>query len=159
VCYNKVGGIMKKLIAYLLVIMVMVIIFLFSSQTGNTSGNLSTSFIAHIIKFFSPHISDSSLEALVITLLIPIRKLAHFTIYFILGLTVSYLLSLYKLPVKGIIIIGLLICIFYACTDEIHQLFIDGRGASIIDVSIDSTGSLLALFLSTILLKKRKMLE
>ena len=48
----------------------------------------------------------------------PIRKLAHFTEYLIL-------------------------CILYAFTDEYHQTFINGRTGQILDVLIDSSGSLL----------------
>ena len=39
------------------------------------------------------------------------------------------------------------ICFLYACTDELHQLFIAGRSAEIKDVLIDSFGSLTSILL------------
>lgn len=138
---------MKKIIAYLLVLIIMIIIFLFSSQNANISGNLSEGFIAKIIMLFNHNISVYALEELIENLMLPVRKLAHFTIYFLLGLSNGNLLSLYHLSFKKLLIAGLLICSLYACTDEIHQLFVSGRAGSIIDVMIDSLGSFAALFI------------
>ena len=36
-------------------------------------------------------------------------------------------------------------CALYAATDEIHQLFVPGRGGQIRDVLIDSSGALIGL--------------
>lgn len=41
---------------------------------------------------------------------------------------------------KGILL-ALLICILYAISDEIHQIFVPGRSGEIRDVVIDSSGS------------------
>ena len=51
---------------------------------------------------------------------------------------------------KHTILISLLICIMYSCTDEIHQIFIEGRSGEILDVLIESIGS----FIGIILIKK-----
>ena len=37
------------------------------------------------------------------------------------------------------------ICLFYAVTDEYHQMFIPGRGSSVSDVLIDFGGALVGL--------------
>ena len=42
----------------------------------------------------------------------------------------------------------MLFCFFYACTDEFHQLFVENRGSSFLDVLLDYTGSLLYLTLN-----------
>jgi len=39
------------------------------------------------------------------------------------------------------IIAALLICVLYAASDEIHQLFIAGRSGEVRDVLIDSAGA------------------
>ncbi|HQM16103.1 MAG TPA: VanZ family protein [Candidatus Woesebacteria bacterium] len=39
---------------------------------------------------------------------------------------------------------ALLICLLYACADEIHQTMVSGRNASTIDVGFDITGVTLA---------------
>ena len=50
-----------------------------------------------------------------------------------------------------------LIVVAYACTDELHQLFISGRSASIIDVLIDATGGFIAIFICMMCDKRRKV--
>ena len=40
-----------------------------------------------------------------------------------------------------------LFCIVYAASDEFHQLFVDGRGACVEDVLIDTTGSAIGMLL------------
>jgi len=37
--------------------------------------------------------------------------------------------------------------VLYACTDEIHQLFVPGRGAQMSDVLLDSAGAGLGIVL------------
>jgi len=47
---------------------------------------------------------------------------------------------------KGIKL-ALLICILYAVSDEVHQLFIPGRGGQFKDVIIDSAGVLVEIII------------
>lgn len=63
-----------------------------------------------------------------------IRKLAHFTEFFILG---GYLCFLFKKK------ISYLFAVLAAFIDETIQIFTPGRSAKILDVLIDSTGALL----------------
>ena len=37
--------------------------------------------------------------------------------------------------------LSLLVCVLYAISDELHQLFVSGRGAQVKDVLIDSAGA------------------
>ena len=75
----------------------------------------------------------------------PVRKAAHMTEYFILALCVS--LPLYVYGVRGIwfILLAGLISVGFACTDEFHQSFVDGRGPSKRDVGIDSIGAFIGI--------------
>lgn len=68
-----------------------------------------------------------------------LRKLAHATEYAILAALLARALAR-PLP-------ALLIAVGYAATDELHQNFVPGRHASPLDVAIDTTGALIALFL------------
>ena len=43
--------------------------------------------------------------------------------------------------------LAFLICVLYAISDEIHQLFVPGRAGQVRDVLIDSSGSFLGIFL------------
>lgn len=76
-----------------------------------------------------------------------VRKTAHFTIYLILGLLVSTLLKEYNLKTKQIIIYSILICMTYAISDEIHQIFVIGRSGELKDVLIDTCGSTVGILI------------
>ena len=69
-----------------------------------------------------------------------IRKMAHMTEYGILYILV--MIPLWK-RVNGRWI-ALVISVLYAASDEIHQGFIPGRVASILDVCFDSLGAVVA---------------
>ena len=43
---------------------------------------------------------------------------------------------------KKVILITVVICFLYALSDEIHQYFVPGRACRILDVLIDTSGSL-----------------
>lgn len=73
-----------------------------------------------------------------------IRKAAHMTEYFVLFL-LTHRLLIWHYPDRKMYGYALLFCGLYAATDEFHQSFVPGRGASIIDVGIDTTGAILAL--------------
>mgnify|MGYP003309055667 FL=1 len=55
---------------------------------------------------------------------------------------------------------SIIICFIYACTDEIHQLYVVGRTGQFIDVLIDTIGALLGCLVfyigSKIINKNRK---
>lgn len=85
------------------------------------------------------------------TLRFIVRKCAHIGEYFILGILVYNMFKYHD--VKNIVIISILICIIYACTDEIHQLFISDRTGKLIDVFIDSLGSILGIYSIKVLRK------
>ena len=78
-----------------------------------------------------------------------IRKIAHFSIYTLLGILFTALLSTYKIETKRKLIIALLVGAFYAFTDEFHQSFVPGRSAEITDVMIDSLGVLFGSLIIT----------
>lgn len=68
-----------------------------------------------------------------------VRKCAHFLEYIILALLSFNVLNLYFNMKK--VLIGTIIFVFaYACSDEIHQLFVIGREGSVRDVIIDTLG-------------------
>lgn len=142
----------------LIVLVWMIVIFSFSNQPAEESNKLSDGFINNTIikvyEVFNGAASEEKQEELISKYSYPIRKMAHFTIYFILGVLVFIFLNQY-IENKNIIIYSLLICFIYACTDEFHQYFIDGRYCSFIDVFIDSLGSLISILLLSIKLLKK----
>ena len=72
----------------------------------------------------------------------PYAIIYHFTAFSYL--TLFLLISLTKgKPNKPLIIMGIIFAIIYGISDEIHQLFVPGRFASIKDIIINSFGILL----------------
>ena len=130
-------------------------IFLFSNENGEQSSSTSEKLVRNIINIIpiTSKLDDLKKEDIIQNSQFIVRKMAHFTIYFIAGLNVAGFLNTYnKVTLKNKIIISLLMCICYATSDEIHQIFSNGRSASIRDILIDSLGSLFGII---ILLKLR----
>jgi VanZ family protein len=71
-----------------------------------------------------------------------IRKMAHFTDYAIL------FWLLFRGPLIKRPYTALACCVIYAFLDEGHQIFAMGRGASLYDVALDSSGALFSRFLN-----------
>lgn len=110
------------------------------------------------------HIANEVLQPIV-------RKLAHFSIYTLLGfLTMNYALTdkkdntIYYTNEKcwaqqskkhrnTMILYSWLFGTLYAVTDEIHQLFIQGRSCEFRDVCIDSLGVLTGIIVALTILK------
>lgn len=127
--------IIKKLILWILLFGWMAIIFLFSNQNENTSESMSNGVLTFIMRFFSLEI-DSYL----------LRKIAHFFEYMILGILIILVIREYKKVTRKQIILGILFCMLYACSDELHQMFIAGRSPHVFDVMIDTFGSMSGIF-------------
>ena len=135
---------MKKVLSIILVVIWMGIIFCFSNQTADDSTKISDGFITTIINFFvNDDLSCDEKESLLEKYSFYVRKIAHFTLYFGLGILILNLLYQYNLKNKTLI--GVIICIIYSCSDEFHQLFIPGRSGEFRDVFIDSIGSIFGI--------------
>jgi len=86
-----------------------------------------------------------------------VRKLAHFTEFFILGLSLSgYLIINKKIERNNFIQISFLSCLV-AMTDETIQYF-SGRGSMLLDVWLDFSSAVLAIFL-IYLFRERKQIN
>lgn len=136
----------------------MVVIFTFSNDSGNASSNKSDGIASTIVSFISKvsnhNYSDSELEQIIDNCIFIVRKSAHFLEYFILGILILNVFKDYKILTIKYIFISLLFCFLYACTDEIHQLFIPGRSGRPIDVLIDTFGSLVGIIIYYIIYQK-----
>ena len=136
---------MKKVILTTLTILWMGLIFVLSNDNAAQSKKKSDTIIDKTIYKICQVVSnDCSKKDVRNKYHFLIRKLAHFTEYFILGVLVIFTFREYG--IKNVFI-PLVVCILYACSDEIHQLFIKGRTGSFIDAIIDSCGSLTSILL------------
>lgn len=142
---------MKELITFVLkplsflpALAIMYIIYSFSGQTGEESGNLSYEVSVKIVEIgnqvLDKGLQDWEISEVAASIEYPVRKLAHMSEYFILAVAVSFPFYVYGLRGFPLMVVAGLICVGFAAGDEYHQSFVDGRGPSVIDVGIDSIG-------------------
>ncbi len=136
-------------------VLVMAGIFLFSSQPGDESSQVSSGFLQLLLEI--PPVRWI-LEHTPVLEILPIRKWGHFTIYLTLGFTCLGWVR--RRMARGWLRLALAwgIGTLYACTDEFHQLFVPGRSGQWSDVLLDSQGCAVGVLLCTLvfLLVRRK---
>lgn len=76
-----------------------------------------------------------------------VRKSAHAFEFLVLAILLLWAMACHEIKGMKAVIFTLLIVLFYAMTDEFHQLFVPGRGASINDVMIDFIGGVIGSIL------------
>lgn len=132
----------KRILSVICVLLWMSIIFSFSNEQGESSGNTSrkvSEVIVNIIDIQNKY-TQIEKETLIKQIEPLIRKLAHYTIYTVGGILITN--CIYQFCKKENVLIGTSIAIgvTYAISDELHQLMIAGRNGNIKDVLIDSLG-------------------
>lgn len=125
---------MKKIKYFIPSIILMIVIFSFSNQTGNESSGLSSQIVSWIQTYLHIPVTEFI-----------IRKLAHMSEYALLTFTFIYGFYKNKYSFNKAYIYSLLCTFLYACSDEFHQLFIGGRAGQFTDVLIDTCGGILAI--------------
>jgi VanZ family protein len=117
-------------------------IFGFSSKTAEESSGTSEKIARQIIEIFDNvmEIDNIKKEEVFHTVHFLIRKCAHFAEFALLTLLVFFLAQCYGLKKTICAIISLVYCLIFASTDEIHQLYVDGRSGEVRDVFIDFCG-------------------
>ncbi|WOO38828.1 VanZ family protein [Anaerocolumna sp. AGMB13020] len=142
----------KLWLTWIPAMLIMVMIFMFSMENGNQSsdlsGSLTKSMVEAVIDAIDLELTQVKEENIIELIHTPIRKAGHLTEYALLGIAVAFpLLRKHGLKGKHLFITGLLICTFYAATDELHQLFVPGRAGMVTDVMIDAVGAGLGILL------------
>lgn len=149
----------KKIILWILIAAWMTVIFLFSAQNGEESGELSQGFLRKFLMWFLP---ENTPAGILSTLEYFVRKAAHMIEYGILAILVSLQICCYGwFGSYWKKLFAVVISVFlYALTDEFHQLFVGGRTGQIKDVLIDTCGGLIgAVIVFWIQKKKNKKQE
>ena len=148
---------LRKVIKFTLVICCMLIIFMFSSDSGTASSKKSDLVIINLVDVISnKKVNNKDRDKYIEKYVFPVRKCAHFTIYLVLGILVISLLSEYRILNFKTVLYTLLIVFLYACSDEFHQLFVSGRSSEIRDVLIVSSGGFIGSYLYYLFRRKRK---
>jgi len=118
----------------------MITIFMLSAQPAVRSSESSDTCIKWIYDLFGIRLSSHF-----------IRKTAHALEF--CGLCLLFNLALGATTLKFKPLLSFILTVLYAATDEIHQIFVDGRACRFRDVLIDSGGAAACIvFLSIIYL-------
>ena len=149
-----------RAVTTLLTVAVMVMIFCFSTENAENSDKRSGVISSAIIRVFYPDYDQRNEEeqkAVYDDVQHIVRKCAHFTEYMLLGFLSRLCLESWfghRMKRNRILaLIGFGAGTAYACTDELHQLAIDGRSGQWTDVLVDSSGILAGVTLGTLLVK------
>lgn len=160
---NKISKInILRGILIILLLATFVRIFCFSNQNGTKSSGVSrkvTEIVTSNIKKVQ-NMSKNERELFLEHTEKIIRKLAHFSIYTVVGLLMMSLMNTYKLKQSKRIWISLIVGVLYASSDEIHQYFVPGRSARVFGVMIASAGVCLGICIVVFVLWiARKVME
>lgn len=135
----------------ILSVMCMIAIFYFSAQTADESAEQSLSILEIIRKI----LGDNSFSDFIV------RKAAHFCEFTLLGLLFNF--TYYFCKGKQNIILSTSLASIYAVSDEIHQIFVDGRACQFRDWVVDTsgaiTGMLVFMLICAIINKVKKSKE
>lgn len=123
------------IISWAAVLLCMAVIFILSAQKGDESQSLSDRFIIIFgLKFSSDFV----------------RTCAHFLEY--AGLSVLIYNALHRSYGYSRPFLSVIISALYAVTDEIHQLFVEGRACQITDIITDTVGAAAGIAVLTALI-------
>ena len=152
----------KKLIIWgLLVVFWMIFIFVMSEMDANTSEDQSKTIAVCIVNKYD-EITGASPKTLkkhktkefIDDTNYFFRKLSHAFVYLVLAvLLMKFLIILKEMPFYQYYLISIGISFLYACTDEYHQTFVNGRTGQFSDILIDSIGALFGCIIFTFLYK------
>ncbi|MGE8203423.1 VanZ family protein [Heyndrickxia sp. NPDC080065] len=130
----------KQTIWWILAIIMCVLIYKFTASPASTGSN--TLQIIERITGLNNEIAG--------VLNFIIRKLAHISVFGLLGI------FLYNAIQKNKLSIAWFLTTLYAASDEFHQSLVPNRTSSIYDVMLDSGGALLAILIVRMFLRKNK---
>lgn len=140
----------KTLVYFILMIVTMGAIFVFSSDNGkdtNQKSNMLVDPIESTIKATSDKTFESEKEEtdywkkVRSKISTAVRKTAHTVIYCLLSIFALLFFKSLNLETTDALMMTLLLCVLYAAGDELHQHFSNGRDCKFSDVCIDTFGA------------------
>ncbi|MGE5633540.1 MAG: VanZ family protein [Caulobacteraceae bacterium] len=138
-------------VSWMFVLIWMIVIFYLSSQKAQASDRFSravTSAILRIIGILKEiAIETSGTEDWFSLLNSTVGEYAHGIIYFILVLLVRNAFSQSGFKGFRLYTASFVFCAAYTVTDELHQIFVPGRGAEVEDFMTDCAGAIIGLIL------------
>ena len=150
-----------KYISWLPAVIIMAVIFYFSSKPATISGENSLTISQTLLKAYEditdlPY-GESVRQQALLELDHIVRKTAHFIEYAILAAAWVFHFMIRGKGNRFVAGLSILLTSFYAASDEFHQIFVAGRSGQITDVLLDTCGAATGalLFLSLIIIIKK----
>ena len=143
---------MKKTVLIIMIIYYSFIIWSFSAQPAVESAGESRNITGFLYDKIAVHIKmfgSMGKAAFISTADKFVRKCAHFALYFVFSLIIYAYVNCFERNDLITILLVFLVGVIFAVSDEIHQLFVEGRGGQLRDVLIDSSGIMLGGGLSS----------
>ena len=122
-------------------------IYYFSSMPADDSTIQSLSVTEQLVEIYAYVTGAPEAKQIDWTLFFEpyVRKLAHMSEYALLFILLFAAFRFYIKSYRKNVLISFLICVLYACTDEWHQTFIEGRAGMPVDVLIDACGVMIVI--------------
>lgn len=150
---NKAQKIKAKIILlWVTVILCMLAIFLLSNQPAGTSNATSREIVQQgvetTVRVIKADITESKKWEIINNINSAGREYMHGVVFLVLGFLM--LIAMTQSGARGLsaVVISLAICVIYALTDEIHQIFVPDRAFQISDLVMDFFGSILGIGIS-----------
>ncbi len=138
------------------------LIFSFSAEDGTTSKRTSEVISEFILNNFTDYknMSETQAKEVLKATTKVIRKLAHYCIYIIVGMLLMGIgYTFYNIGDGNKFLFSQGFGIVYATSDEIHQLFVDGRSGEIRDVMLDSFGVFTGILITIMIVKIYRIIK
>ena len=148
-----------RILLTLLTLAWMIFVFNMSAEEGEKSGRKSDKTAEKIGEALHDDYEEWSEEEktdYIERLKYPIRKSAHVLEYASLGILLYFTLLSWDIKGRKGLIVCFVMGVLYACTDEIHQLFVPDRAGQVTDVLLDSLGMWVGMTVSDRFRKRRK---
>lgn len=150
-----------KYISWLPAVIIMAVIFYFSSKPATISGESSLTISQTLLKAYEditdlPY-GETVRQQVLLELDHIVRKTAHFIEYAILAAAWVFHFTIRAKGNRLGVGLSILLTSFYAASDELHQIFVAGRSGQITDVLLDTCGAVTGalLFLPLIIIIKK----
>lgn len=128
----------QRIVCILLTVGLMALVVWFSSQSGGSSNGLSRKIVEMVAGWFGVSLGPDQMEFWNLV----IRKAAHFTLYFWMGVGAAGVLLTTRLKKRWQFLLAVAVCAVFAASDEMHQWIADAaRHGSAWDVVLDTVGS------------------
>ncbi|MDD3173313.1 MAG: VanZ family protein [Herbinix sp.] len=138
-------------VSWLPAVIIMIIIFCFSSKPADNSNESSMTVANEIITIYENVTNIQYQEAkraeIAGSINHFVRKGAHFCEYALMAAAIAFHFYVRKRQGKFLFLMPIILSCLYAITDEFHQTFIPGRAGLVKDVLLDTSGAATGVFL------------